>query len=136
MLYKMCMDCGKVISHSRIRCDSCEKKKNKMQYEHNNKTHRRLYNTMRWRRLRTQVMDYYHNICVYSLYKYNEIRPAKILHHINLANEKNFFLIDNLIALDFSVHEKLHEDYTNEIKDELREYQRKWKEDFIPPTLW
>ena len=125
----MC-ECGKLISSRQVRCDECESKKNKRQYEYDLTNHRKKYYSTRWKKLRNYILVKYNNMCLYSWYKFGEVRPAKIVHHIELANEDNFYDDSNLIPLDFNVHEELHRDYTDEVKAELKLYQEMWRNDF------
>lgn len=130
MLLKTCSMCGDIITQDQIRCNSCEKKRNKQRYDRSMITHEHLYKTTRWCRVRDRVLKQYNFMCVYSLYKYQQVRAAKIIHHIELANRENFFDLDNLIPLAFDVHEKIHSDYSDDVKAELKEMQRLWRKDF------
>ena len=131
MLLKTCSICGSIITQDQVRCNSCEKKRNKDRYTRSLNNHERLYKTTRWCRVRDSILKKYNYMCVYSWYKYRKVRPAKIIHHIDLANRENFFDADNLIPLTFEVHEIIHSDYNDEVKAELKEYQRLWLEDFM-----
>lgn len=131
MLLKTCSVCGVIITQGQTRCNTCEKKRNKQRYERSLTNHEHLYKTARWTRVRSTMLRKYNFMCVYSWYKYQQVRTAKIIHHIELANRENFFDLDNLIPLEFDVHEKIHSDYSDEVKAELKEMQRMWMKDFI-----
>ena len=129
-LKKICPDCGIVIAYDKdCLCDSCRSKRNKDKYNYEQSNHKRLYHTKRWQRLRRSIMAEYNWLCVPSLEK-GLIVEAKILHHIEEANEGNFYDRDNLIPLSFNVHEEVHKRYEKnaESKKECQAWLRKLKD--------
>lgn len=134
-LKKICADCGVIIDYNTgYLCDSCNSKRNKDKYNYEQGNYKRLYHTKRWRSLRRSVMAKYDWLCLPSLEK-GIVAEAKILHHIEEANENNFFNRDNLIPLSFSMHEEVHRRYdkSKESKKECQEWLRKLKD--TPPIV-
>lgn len=129
-LKKICTSCGTIVDHSAgSLCDSCKAMNNKDKYEYEQGNYRRLYHTKRWQRLRKSIMAEYNWLCLASLDK-GIIVEAKILHHIEEANEDNFYNRDNLIPLSFNVHEEVHRRYDKgiESKKECQEWLKKLKD--------
>lgn len=129
-LKKVCTDCGAIIDYSAgYICDTCNTKRNKDKYNYEKANHKRLYHTKRWQRLRRNIMAKYNWLCLPSL-EQGLIVEAKILHHIEEANESNFYDKDNLIPLSFNMHEEVHRRYDNgkESKRECQEWLRKLKD--------
>ncbi len=124
-LKKICYDCGNIIEYNKLGslCDECKRKKNKDKYNYEQASYRNLYHSKRWKKLRISIMAKYNWLCLVSLSK-GKIEEAKILHHIEEANEVNFFDRDNLIPLSFSVHEEVHRRY--ELSKESKKECQKW----------
>ena len=129
-LKKVCCDCGKVIDYSSgSLCSDCKSKRNKDKYNYEKGSYRRLYHSKRWQKLRRSIMAEYNWMCLVSLDE-GKIEEAKILHHIEEANEDNFFNRDNLIPLNYAVHEEVHRRYdlSEESKRECQEWLRRLKD--------
>lgn len=129
-LKKVCCDCGIVIDYiTGSLCDECKSRRSKDKYDYEQCSYRRLYHTKRWKKLRRSIMSEYDWMCLVSLEK-GEVEEAKILHHIEEANESNFFDRDNLIPLSFKVHEEVHRRYelSDESKKECQAWLRKLKD--------
>jgi hypothetical protein len=130
-LMKVCVHCGELMSNEvqGSLCIDCKAKRSKNKYEYEQSNYRRLYHTKRWQKLRRSIMAKYNWMCLVYLSK-GKIEEAKILHHIEEANESNFFDRDNLIPLSFSVHEEVHRRYDEgiESKRECQEWLRSLKD--------
>lgn len=129
-LKKICTGCGIEIDYnSDSICKECKSKRNKDKYNYEQSNHKRLYHTKRWQRLRRSIMAEYNWLCLPSLEK-GVIVEARILHHIEEANESNFYDRDNLIPLSFNVHEEVHSKYekSKESKKECQAWLRKLKD--------
>jgi hypothetical protein len=129
-LKKVCTDCGVIIDYNTgYLCDSCNSKRYKDKYDHEKSNHKRLYHTKRWQRLRRNIMAKYNWLCLPSL-EQGLIVEAKILHHIEEANENNFYDKDNLIPLSFNMHEEVHRRYdkSKESKKECQEWLKRLKD--------
>lgn len=148
-LNKTCL-CGAIISYYDKRCSKCEeerkqhlKQKNKKRYDNSKLTHERLYNTTKWRYgTRERILKKYKYMCMYTYYKEGRVIQADIVHHINLANDNNFYDEDNLIPLSFDVHERLHIIYdkgtkedVESLKRELKEYKNRWNDEMLPKGI-
>lgn len=136
-LKKICTGCGIEIDYNGdSMCRDCKSKRNKDKYEYEQSNHKRLYHTKRWQRLRRNIMASYNWLCLPSLEK-GLIVEAKILHHIEEANEENFFDKDNLIPLSHAVHEDIHRRYDAGIKSkkECQEWLRKLKDSPLPSKI-
>lgn len=130
-LMKVCVQCGELMSYDvqGSLCNSCKANRSKEKYEYEKSNHKRLYHTKRWQKLRRSVMAEYNWMCLVALSE-GRVEEAKILHHIEEANEDNFFDRDNLIPLSFKVHEEVHMRYelSEESKKECQEWLRKLKD--------
>lgn len=129
-LKKVCCYCGKLMDYiSGSLCNECKSKRSKDKYQYEQSNYKRLYHTKRWQKLRRSVMLEYNWMCLVSLSE-GKVKEAKILHHIEEANETNFFDRDNLIPLSFNVHEEVHRRYelSEESKKECQEWLRRLKD--------
>lgn len=134
-LYKYC-SCGELINYNSNICNECKKKRNKDKYEYEQSNYKRLYHTKRWQRLRRNIMAEYNWLCLVSLSQ-GKIIEAKILHHIEEANEDNFFNRDNLIPLSHAVHEDIHRKYEESeySRKECKEWLRSLKDTPLPNKM-
>lgn len=132
MIYKRCARCGKRIP-SGSTCE-CYKKALKDRVHAKAKGIKKEYHTQRWKDLRSAVMSEYSGIDVYTLYKHGRVVPADTMHHIEPTNWRPelFYAYDNLLPVSRKGHIEIHERYkkenVNEVKEELREYQKRFRE--------
>ena len=129
-LYKICTGCGTVIDYKEgSLCNDCKSKRNKDKYYYEQGSYRKLYHSKRWQKLRRSIMAEYNWMCLVSLSN-GKVEEAKILHHIEEANEDNFFDRDNLIPLSHAVHEEVHKRYelSEGSKKECQEWLRNLKD--------
>lgn len=138
MLKKICK-CGILIDYNMKMCDKCNKEydKNKSRYKNYNQKWKKNYHTRKWQKLREKVLDKYSNMCVYTYLKEGRVVQANNIHHIELANEDNFFYFNNLIPLSEEAHKEVHRLYDSgkyEItKKELKEMLNIFLVEFMPP---
>lgn len=137
-LMRICR-CGILIDYNLKMCDKCNKEydNNKSRYKNYNQQWKKNYHTRKWQKLRTKVLDKYNNMCVYTYLKEGRVIPANNIHHIELANEDNFFYFNNLIPLSEEAHKEVHRLYDSgkyEItKKELKEMLKRFLVEFMPP---
>lgn len=130
MIYKRCPRCGKRIP-SGTTCECYAKYKRKYKTASGIKLE---YHTQRWRSLRAYVMSIYNGIDIYMLYRHGKIEAADTAHHIEPASLRPdlFYSSDNLIPVGRYGHAEIHERYKREdraaVMEELREYQRRYRE--------
>lgn len=85
-----------------------------------------LYNTKEWRSLRSDILEDYDNICLWSLYVQGKILEANRVHHIEevLDNEDLVYEYDNCISLEKYNHYYIHKLYNSRYKKEVQEILR------------
>ena len=119
-LYKQC-SCGELIPID-SKCDTCNSERSKNKYNYEKSNYKRLYHTIKWQRLRDSIRIKFKYMCL-CCWNDVKIKDVKIVHHINEANEDNFFNKDNLILLCHECHEKIHSRYESSI-DENRKCKK------------
>lgn len=105
---KMCTRCKRMIPlKGKSYCDECTKERNK-ENKQQSKT-QAIYNDVRYRKARDQVMRQANGLCEVCLC-YDRRTLAKETHHIVSVmegNEETHFSPDNLIACCYSCHKKI-----------------------------
>lgn len=119
MIYKICPKCNTLYEVGKSCPNNCIAKIKKRYNKHYDKYKRKnkeVYHSKRWLATRKTVLEKYDNICLYTLYKYDKIRPATLIHHIVEVNEdrKLTFDLKNLIPLCDDAHREIHNRYKNE----------------------
>lgn len=132
MIYKICSRCGKkypVGEECPNQCYSKYKKENDKYYDKYSRKNKDIYHSKIWDSIRKKCIDKYDGICIYTLYKYGEIKVATMVHHIIELNEnKNLaYEMDNLIPLCDEAHREIHSRYKNEKIEVVQEILRKYK---------
>lgn len=85
-----------------------------------------LYNTKQWRKLRSNILKDYDNICLWSLYVQGKILEANTVHHIIevLEEEDLTYDYDNCISLESYNHSYIHQLYKSKYKGEIQKVLR------------
>lgn len=139
MILKQCPRCKKLHSIKERCPNGCFdyiKKESDKYYDKYLRKNKEIYNNKLWEIVRQRCLNLSDNICLYSLYKYNLIVPASLVHHIIEVEddkEKKFvYDVDNLIALSDKAHREVHARYKKEdisqVQEELRKYKRLYQE--------
>lgn len=104
---KTCKYCG--IVDKQHHCPYNKVKWNK----DNQRADKKVYRDIRWINLRTEVLDDYNHICLWSLYVDGQTLVANRVHHIIevLDDETLVYDYDNLIPLEYYNHNLIHELY-------------------------
>lgn len=132
MIMKFCPKCKKLHSIDSTCPNSCKKsnsQENKL-YDKFFRKNKDIYSSSRWEKIRKRCLNKYDNICIYTLYKYNKILPATLVHHIIALEEdkSKAFDIDNLIPVSDLAHREIHKRYRDEnikeVQKELHKYIR------------
>lgn len=87
---------------------------NKVKWNRDNqRADKKVYRDIRWIKLRTEILDDYNHICLWSLYIDGQILTANRVHHIVevLDDETLAYDYDNLIPLEYYNHNLIHELY-------------------------
>ena len=124
-----CSSCGRVHPRGYV----CEQKR-KRNYEYKrDREDTGIYKSRSWDKTRTNILEQYHHMCLYSFYVEGKIIKATDVHHIveifdddSLAYDE-----DNLIPLSKEKHRLIHELYKEDkkkIQEELREFKKRWKD--------
>lgn len=103
MIYKRCSLCGKRIPSGAV-C-GCRKR----EYREPQGIYR-LYHTQRWQSTRAAVISKFSGIDQWSLNIYGRIESAETVHHIipTADDDKQFFVIGNLIPVSRASHNEIH----------------------------
>ncbi|MBZ9635509.1 hypothetical protein [Clostridium sp. FP1] len=128
MPMKSCSHCGIVpMNH---KCPVIAKEQHDRDSKREDK---KIYWSVKWRKLRVVVLEEQEYVCLWSLYVDGVIRQASCVHHIVelIVDDSKAYDRDNVIGLDKSVHDVVHElykiDRVNTMKI-LRECNRLWLE--------
>ena len=126
MPMKTCKHCG-IVPFNHI-CPVSKKNRN---YNDSLREDKGIYWDTRWKKLRTEVLEYQKDICLWSLYVEGTIRQADHVHHIvTLTDDKSLaYDIENVVGLNKDVHEYIHKLYkVNKINtiQILRECMKLW----------
>ena len=94
-----------------------------------------FYQSKGWRLLRSNMTEYYFNMCVWSYYEYGVIKFGNQLHHIVEIKEDFTKRLDanNLILLSQEAHQMIHQMYKYDkvaIQKKLREYVERFTNEF------
>lgn len=123
MIKVKCDYCGKYKGYGDdCSCDGKKRAKAKRQkfYDQNNrnKKSKRIYATSRWQKTREQCKLKYYGLDLYELYKYGNISPGSLSHHIIEITEdpERIYDIENLIYLSKSNHNEIHSAYNDSPK--------------------
>lgn len=127
-----CVVCGRI--HDRnYECDAKKKAKADKSRRDRERLDNIYYNTSKWRRLRSQVLDEYDNICLWSFFIEGKAIEANHLHHIVeiLENDDGVYDWDNLIPLDQRIHRSVvHELYKTNCKKDIQAMLRDMIKDY------
>lgn len=149
-LLKFCSRCNKTIPYGKTLCEECEAKvkaKKKVSTEKDKERYRRykanrtdnmyqeFYQSKGWRLLRSNMTEYYFNMCVWSYYEYGVIKFGNQLHHIVEIKDDFSKRLDtnNVILLSQEAHQIIHEMYKYDkvaIQGKLKEYVERFKNEF------
>lgn len=125
MMYKRCAYCMTRYQYDK----KCECVKNRTALENKerhksydlkrDKAHKSFYSSSDWQRVREQALINCNYLDLYSLYMFDKIEQAEVVHHIVEISEdfSKRFDINNLIGLTNSNHQLIHSKYkTNKAK--------------------
>lgn len=105
--------------------------KNRDRYKVNkDRVDNKIYQTKEWRKLREEVREDAKYMCLVSFYCCSKVVVASTAHHIEevLKSDDKVYEIDNLIALNESMHREIHKVYKTNYKKDMQELQRKCNE--------
>lgn len=126
MLKKLCK-CGKIIPITEKQCEECRRKYQKS-YDRYSRSNQEVYKDKRWTVLRQLCRENAGGIDLYHLYKYKEIIPGTLAHHIVEVSEdmERAFDIENLFWLSDRSHKEVHAIYERgkDSKEELQKLLR------------
>ena len=124
-MYKRCAYCNKRYEYTGV-C-SCKikmtKEKNKVRYkkydEAKEKKYREFYKKSKWVNLRDLALNRCNYLDLYSLYIFNKIEAADVVHHIVELNEdfSKGLDLNNLIGLTYANHTYIHALYKSNKKE-------------------
>ena len=106
-------------------------------YDQTKRKNKEIYHSKKWIMLRKECINKYDSICLYTLFKYNRIVPATLVHHIiELEEDKTqTFNLANLIPVCDIAHREIHRRYKTEgskqVQTELKSYLEKYVLDFL-----
>lgn len=124
-IMKTCKHCGIVpMNH---KCNKARQHKERLR---SNKEDRLIYKTNRWQGTRSEVLEEYKNICLWSYFIDGRIILANTVHHITpiLDDDTKAFEHDNLIPLNEVMHGLVHRLYDTGYKKECIDILYKLKE--------
>lgn len=120
MRAKVCHSCSKIIELGTV----CECKKNRNNYQKNyyqkNKSQLKDLHSVRWRKLRTHVLNRDGNLCIRCLYKFDVVTKKQLqAHHIKSRldfpeltfDESNIVCVCKQCNLELGITNKLDFDY-------------------------
>lgn len=118
-----CGTCGRIHDRNYI-CDAKKKAKADKSRRDRERIDNTYYNTSKWRKLRSKVLDEYDNICLWSFFIEGKAIEANHVHHIEevLGDDTGVYDWDNLIPLDRYVHRNVvHELYKTDCKKQIQD---------------
>lgn len=141
IIYKLCPICGTKMGYADGDCvNGCKakaKKERDKRYDQRvryskNKKYTEFYNSKEWQKIRRYILVKHNGLCLYSLLVDKKIVEADVVHHINPLRQSwgDRLTESNLIPLCHAVHNKLHEDYTDNKAKLLKKLLREWKNKF------
>ena len=133
MILKQCPRC-KTLHSITVECpNKCFehlKKESDRYYDKHKRKNKEVYNSKKWELTRQRSLATSDNMCLYTLYKYNRIVPATLVHHIIEveSNKRLIYDLDNLIPLSDTAHREVHRRYKSENIDQVQEELRQYKQ--------
>lgn len=123
-----CSACGRVHMNNYM----CNIKKKRDRKKKEDRVDSDIYFSSQWRKLRTDVLEDYHNVCLYTFYKEGRAVAADCVHHIVeiLEDDSLAYEESNLIPLSYDKHKLIHELYKEDkekIQNELRVLKERWE---------
>ncbi|MGK0468186.1 hypothetical protein [Clostridium sp.] len=124
---KSCKYCG-IVPFNHV-CPVTTKAKNDRDAKREDKS---IYWSTRYRKLRTEVLEYQDNICLWSLYVEGKIVQANVCHHIIeiMIDDKLAYDKENFIGIDKGIHRdtvhRLYKIDKEATQDILRECMSLW----------
>lgn len=138
MIMKFCPRCKTLHPVDKQCPNGCgaRKEENRL-YDKYLRKNKSFYNSSQWDKLRKECMNKYDSICLYTLFKYNKITPATLVHHIiELTEDKTqAYELSNLIPVSDIAHREIHKRYKDEnlkeVQAELKSYLEKYVLNFL-----
>lgn len=131
MIWKRCSRCGKRIQ-SGSSCACIEKRDYR---DEKREGVRKERSTARWQKTREAVLSEFNGLDLYAYYRRGDVVPADQVHHIVEASKmpELFYDRDNLFPCSRESHDEIHFRYKNDgenaVREELRDYLRRWKKE-------
>lgn len=116
LLKHICPVCGKTISIDKPRCDEHSSRHNRydmsVRYDTDKKIHD-FYTCKEWKAVKTATADKYSGLCLWSYFKYDDIKPYDEIHHIISVRDcwQKRLDPDNLIPLSHEAHMFIEAEY-------------------------
>lgn len=153
MILKLCSRCKKnLIPLGQRYCEECsrnykpEKRNRKSYFKKYNESRTDMekelqlfYSSSEWQELRKFILEKYKYIDIWEYYEHHTITEASIVHHIVETKVNPAMKMDkyNLVPCSYKTHQTFHyilkhgtEEQKRELRDKLREYIERFREEF------